>query len=88
VIGNYYYRHDDFDQGLRAFKSSLRNRVRKALEIKPEENSYIYNLGNALYDQGKYKLAIKEYQKVTISDKEIYDLAQKNIQQSKKKLNK
>ncbi len=47
-----------------------------------------YNLGNAYFDMGKYDLAISEYIKVRKSDKETYQLAQKNIEHAKKRLNK
>jgi len=42
-------------------------------------NILTYNLGNAYFDMKKYDLAISEYKKVKKSDKETFDLAQKNI---------
>ena len=47
-----------------------------------------YNLGNAHFDMEKYDLAISEYKKVRKSDKKTYQLAQKGIEQAKKRLNK
>ncbi len=45
-----------------------------------------YNLGNAYFDMGKYELAITQYKKVRKSNKEVYQLAQKTINLSQKRL--
>ena len=56
---------------------------RKALSLSPNRGKYIYNLGNALFDQNEYELAIIEYLKVPKSDLETHLLAQKNILKAK-----
>lgn len=41
---------------------------RKALDSNPSSLTATYNLGNSLYKQGKYSDAIKEYEKVVMSE--------------------
>lgn len=43
-----------------------------------------YNLGNALFDQGRYGEAIKQYKKISRKEEKIYKLARKNIEKSLK----
>ena len=46
----------------------------------------IYNLGNALFDQGKYDEAIEIYKEIASESGEIFDLAQKNMRTAEAKM--
>lgn len=52
---------------------------RKALDYQPKDKNLIYNLGNALFDQGKYQEALEQYKALRKRDGEVYELAKKNI---------
>ncbi|MBB4867109.1 tetratricopeptide (TPR) repeat protein [Pseudomonas nitritireducens] len=54
-----------------------------ALQFSPNDPILNYNLGNAFFDIGDYKKAIKAYEKVPHDQGEIYTLAQENIKRSK-----
>ena len=49
---------------------------RKALESEPSSQTATYNLGNSLYKQGKYSDAIKEYEKVIMSESDDKKLSE------------
>ncbi|MEP9317393.1 tetratricopeptide repeat protein [Pseudomonas sp. LABIM340] len=59
------------------------DQLKIALQFAPNDPALNYNLGNALFDIGDYKQAIKAYEKVPQDQGEIYTLAQKNIKTSK-----
>lgn len=61
---------------------------RKALSNQPGDQSLIYNLGNALFDQGRYQEAIEKYLDIKKADSELYGLAKKNIAAVQVKLRK
>lgn len=61
---------------------------RRALTYKPAEKGLIYNLGNALLDQGKFSEALRSFNEVCEKDKTLYRLAQKNATVAKKALEK
>ena len=46
----------------------------------------IYNLGNALFDQGRYDEALVEYRRVPPDAGEIYEMAQRNIAVARERL--
>lgn len=60
---------------------------RKALEIDPNSDEIIYNLGNELLDQEKYQDALQMYEKIQDSGSEIAGKARKNerLARSRKK---
>lgn len=58
---------------------------RKALSYQPEDHSLIYNLANALFDQGRYQEAIAQYLVIQKADGELFRLAKKNIAVARKK---
>jgi tetratricopeptide (TPR) repeat protein len=85
---------EDDDEALLAIANCYSNQgkiqlaekfLRKAITLKPKE-SYLYNLGNALYDQSKYQEAIDLYKSISEEDTELHELAKKNIEHAKKKL--
>lgn len=54
------------------------------LKYDSDSSTLNYNLGNAYFDMGEYNKAIKHYERVLPQHEEIYAMAQKNIQKSKK----
>ena len=58
-----------------------------ALENSPEEkkNDLVYNMGNALFDQMKYKEAIRLYDSIP-KEHHTYKMAKSNIRAAKKKI--
>jgi len=60
-----------------------------ALKHCPEEekNDLIYNIGNALFDQMKYKEAIRLYENIP-KQHHTYKMAKKNIRVAKRKIEK
>ena len=57
----------------------------KGLLISPGNPTLLYNYANALFDQKKYRDAIRYFRKIE-QEEEIYSLAQSNIKKAKKKL--
>ncbi|WP_428623519.1 tetratricopeptide repeat protein [Sedimenticola sp.] len=53
--------------------------LRIAIKLDPSKQQLIYNLGNALFDQGQYEEALSWYEKVICVDDELYTLAKNNI---------
>jgi len=53
--------------------------LRNALQHDPGNADLIYNLGNALFDQGKFEQAIGEYVLVADLESEVGELAKRNI---------
>lgn len=51
---------------------------RKALSYEPNEQRLLYNLGNALLDQGRYQEALDSYKQVLKKNIPLYKLAEKN----------
>ena len=45
----------------------------------------LYNLGNALFDQGRYKEAMTSYRAIAPEAGEVFDLAQKNLRAAEAK---
>ncbi len=43
-----------------------------------------YNLGNALFDMGKYRDAVKQYKKIGKKDRELFKLACSNMKKAEK----
>ncbi len=58
--------------------------LEKAIQLSGEKDGLRYNLGNALFDMGKYREAIKQYKKVRSKDKQLYKLACSNIKKAEK----
>ena len=58
----------------------------RALSLDPTNENYIYNLGNALFDQGKYSEAINEYEKIGDERVKLKADAIKNSLLARKKL--
>ncbi|NOX26891.1 MAG: tetratricopeptide repeat protein [Gammaproteobacteria bacterium] len=58
----------------------------KALTLDPTNDSLLYNLGNALFDQDKYVSAIESYSKISDSDVELKEITLKNIELAKEKI--
>ncbi|WP_277372269.1 tetratricopeptide repeat protein [Pseudomonas sp. AA-38] len=54
------------------------------LKYKPDSSILNYNLGNAYFDMGDHKKAIRHYERVLPQHEDIYEMAQKNIQRAKK----
>lgn len=52
---------------------------RRALKLDKSNLSIRFNLGNSLFDQGKFEAAIKEYKHVKMNSKDLSKIAQKNI---------
>jgi tetratricopeptide (TPR) repeat protein len=53
---------------------------RKALRLAPANYSIRFNLGNSLFDQGKFSEALREYKKIaSCTDPDIAKSVQKNI---------
>jgi tetratricopeptide (TPR) repeat protein len=51
-----------------------------------ERASVLFNLGNALYDQGRYAEAAQQYQRVKIRKDEVGEKARKNLTRVKAKI--
>ena len=60
--------------------------LEKGLNIDSNNNALLYNYANSLYDQGRYKEAVEKYNEVTDLDKDIYELARKNLKKSRRKI--
>ncbi|WPD24576.1 MAG: tetratricopeptide repeat protein [Candidatus Electrothrix scaldis] len=58
--------------------------LRESIRIKPLK-AYVYNLANALFDQGKFRDAIEMYEAILYQNKQLDDLARKNLKLAKKK---
>ena len=65
--GNKEYKQEKYTESEIAY--------RKALEANAQSGDAAYNLGNALYKQGKYPEALEQYQAVTLSDTDAKKLA-------------
>ncbi len=57
--------------------------LRTALKKWPSDEKFVYNMGNALFDQKKYQDSIIYYEKV-LSDFQLVSMANKNIKEAKK----
>ncbi len=57
----------------------------KGITLSAENESIIYNLGNAFFDQKKYTMAIDYYKKIT-NDKELLKLSISNIKKAKSEI--
>lgn len=66
--------------------SSAEYHFRKALEINPKCEKSMYNLGNMLFDQEKYKEAIECYEKVVNRDTAVEKRSYKNLKLAKSRL--
>jgi len=115
VVGDIFFKLEKYEDALKAFKKSIRNRkddwqalwaigncyseigrpvfteryIRKALLYvdRNKRQDLNYNLGNALFDQGKYLESIKEYNKVKRSKNGgLRKLANKNYRHAKRKV--
>lgn len=60
---------------------------RKAIVFAPDKWVLIYNLGNSLFDQGKYQDAMGLYMKIPPSETDLFSAAKKNIQLAQDKMN-
>lgn len=58
---------------------------RRALELEKFNPSIRFNLGNALFDQGRFDDAIVEYEAVAKTSKDLSEVALKNIHLAKQK---
>jgi len=65
--GNKEYKQEKFTESEISY--------RKALEANAQSVDAAYNLGNALYKQGKYPEALQQFQAVTMSEKDTKKLA-------------
>lgn len=105
VVGDIYFKQDDFASALESFLKSLDDRpddveammaigncasalgdaalsekyLRAALK-QSESAALLYNLGNALFDQGKFGEALCYFKRVKMSDADIYAMAQRNLE--------
>jgi tetratricopeptide (TPR) repeat protein len=105
VVGDIYFKQDDFTPALESFLKSLDDRpddveammaiancaselgdpalsekyLRAALK-QSESAALFYNLGNVLFDQGKFGEALCYFKRVAVSDSEIYAMAQRNLE--------
>lgn len=52
---------------------------RRALELEESNSSIRFNLGNVLFDQGKFEDAVNEYKVVVKGSKDLSKAARKNI---------
>lgn len=60
--------------------AALSEKYLRAALLRSENPALLYNLGNALFDQGKFGEALCYFKRVPPSDEEIYPLAQRNLE--------
>ncbi len=60
--------------------------LRRASTLDPQNEVLLYNLANALFDQEKYREAIDLYSSISQQNREVYEMAQKNLATSKTRL--
>ena len=78
AIGNCYDELCEF--------AAAEDHFRKALEINPKCDKSMYNLGNMLFDQEKYKESIECYEKVVNRDTAVGKMSYKNLKLAKSRL--
>ncbi len=61
-------------------EAALSEKYLRAALIRSENAALLYNLGNALFDQGKFGEALCYFKRVSPSDAELYPMAQRNLE--------
>lgn len=58
----------------------------KAVAFAPDKWVLMYNLGNSLFDQGKYRDAVDFYMRIPASETDLFGAAKKNMQLAQDKM--